>query len=142
MTIINDINLLRPAARAVAVTWLHIVRDDLAIDARLVETLRQAERQADLALSSSSPKVGWHMYGLAWDYGVYINGVYQKDDRSGLYKKCGMIGMALGCRWGGNWDQDTTLMEARENDLVHLEYHPGTTLQQFLATQPPPTVTT
>ena len=131
--IVRDIDSLRPEAQKQARTWLHVVRQDLQIDARIIETLRTEERQAEVAAAKASKSlVGWHNVGLAWDFACFQDGVYQKDDKFGLYKRCGMVGMALGCRWGGNWDQDTTFMEAGENDLDHLEYHPGFTLQQFL----------
>lgn len=112
---------------------MHVVNDILKIDARFHETLRDRIRQGELEASGASKnKVGWHNFGRAWDFGVYINGIYQRDDRSGLYLKCGFIGMALGCRWGGNWDMDKNIGEGNENDLGHLEFHPGLTLDQMV----------
>ena len=135
-TVDRRIESLRPEFRPLALKWLHIVRDDIEIDVRITETLRSEERQrAVQAAGASKVKFGWHNVGLALDFGVLLNGVYQKDDRAGLYRKCGHIGEALGMRWGGNWDADNIINEPGENDLGHFEWHPGMTLQQFLAAQ-------
>lgn len=121
----SRIESLRSEAQTVCRTWLHICKDDLGIDVRILETLRTRDRQKELeAAGKSLVKVGWHNVGLAWDFGVFRDGVYLTDDASMLYLKCGLIGEALECTWGGRW--------ARLHDLGHLEWHPGMTLQHFL----------
>lgn len=135
----SDLGALRVEARPVAAKWSYICKDLMGIDLRITETRRSLQRQTALVAagaSNSNTPIGWHNVGLAWDFAVFLNGVYQKDDKSGLYRRCGLIGMALGCRWGGNWNGDNVLMEVKENDLDHLEYHPGVTLEQFLAAHP------
>ena len=121
----SRIESLRPEAQPVCHTWLHICRDDLDLDIRILETLRSPDRQKELEASGKSlVTVGWHNVGLAWDFGVFKDGKYITDDATGIYSKCGIIGEVLGCVWGGRWQ--------RLHDLGHLEWHPGFTLQQFL----------
>jgi len=73
--------------------------------ARIIETLRSAERQAELqAQGASKLKVGLHQTGRAFDFAVFDNlGVYLKDDNTGVYTACGQAAEALGCEWGGRW---------------------------------------
>lgn len=132
---LNNLDLLHDDFKPIAVKFVRIVREDLGIDARVLETLRTVKRQAEvLAGGFSKNAIGWHQYGRALDFGVFIDGVYQVDDKSGLYLRCAYVGMALGCRTGYNWDQDKNIGEPREDDLGHIEYHPGLTL----AAMPPP----
>jgi peptidoglycan LD-endopeptidase CwlK len=42
-----------------------------------------------------------HNFGVAWDIGVFQNGVYLPE--SDLYKEAGAIGKANGLEWGGDW---------------------------------------
>ena len=118
---------LRPEFVPIAVTWLHIVIDDLRLKARVLETLRSKERQIELETQGRSRvKMGWHNVGLAMDFAVFTDaGAYLTDDATGLYTKCGLIAEALGCVWGGRWENF--------RDYGHIEYHPGFTLQQFIA---------
>ena len=119
------IESLREPAQTACRTWLHICKDDLGIDARILETLRPEARQIELWKAGKSQiKIGWHNVGLAWDFGVFENGRYLTDDKSGLYLRCGLVAEALNCVWGGRWD--------RLKDLGHCEFHPGFTLRQFL----------
>jgi hypothetical protein len=130
----KSLESLRPPCRLKAEQLLRLVKDELGIDARVHETLRSLERQDAVETAGASKnKVGWHNFGLALDIGCYVDGKFQEDDAKGLYLKCGFIGMALGFRWGGNWDQDRNIAEAGENDFGHFEYHPGSTLQQLIA---------
>lgn len=129
----RSLDSLRLEFKPLALKWLHIVRDDVEVDARIIEAGRSVARQRALNVARlSKVKFGWHNVGLAFDYGIFVNGAYQRDDSSGLYRKCGHIGEALGMRWGGNWDSDNITNEPGENDLGHLEWHPGMTIQQFL----------
>lgn len=133
----TSLDLLRPEFKTLVERFLHVVQGDLGLDVRVHETFRSFDRQAEvLAAGASKNKIGWHNFGLAIDIGCYLNGVYQQDDKSGLYLKVGFVGMAFGFRWGGNWDQDKNIAEPGEADLGHFEYHPGFTLQQLMASQP------
>jgi hypothetical protein len=121
----RSLDALRPEAQRIARLGLHIIRDDLGLDARVVETLRSKERQAALQKSGDSDvAVGWHTVGLAWDTLIYRNGVVLHDDKTGEYTQAGHIWQALDCRW--------PIKIARGIDYGHVEYHPGFTLQQFL----------
>src|SRR5437899_1999096 len=121
-TTISD---MRPEAQSIATTWLHIVRDDLHIDARVLETLRSEQRQKDLQASGASlVKFGWHQVGLALVWACFRDGQYITDGNDRLYEQCGQVAEALGCVWGGRW--------GRLKDSGHWEYHPGFTLAQFL----------
>lgn len=119
------IESLRFEAQPICHLWLDICKSKLLIDVRVIETLRPEDRQKELAATGKSlVPFGWHNVGLAWDFAVFRDGKYLTDDASGLYTKCGLIGEALDCVWGGRWQ--------RLKDYGHLEWHPGFTLQQFL----------
>ena len=123
-TIDNSIESLRPEVQPAARIFFHVTRDDLSIDTRCLETRRSRERQAELlVVGKSQLKVGFHNYGLALDFGVFVKGVYQTDDRSGLYTRCGYIAKALGWRWGGDWAKfkDFGHIEANTYTLAQLE---------------------
>lgn len=121
----RDFESLHPKFQPIAETWLHICKDDLSIEMRVLETLRDRERQKDLeSRGKSKVKIGFHNVGLALDFACFDErGVYDTDNHSGLYTKCGLVAEAMGCVWGGRW---------KMRDYGHIEYHPGFTLQQFL----------
>lgn len=126
---------LRPAAQAVARPWFRICRDVLGHDVRVLDGLRSRETQEMLAeRGASRVRLGWHNVGLAWDFGIFLDGRYERDDQSGLYGLCGTIGEVLGCVWGGRWDIRPDL-PGQQADSGHIEWHPGFTLQQFFAGQ-------
>jgi hypothetical protein len=120
------IESLRSEFQPIVRRWLHAVVDDLDMKVRVLETLRSPERQAEVrAAGKSQLRVGWHNVGLALDFAAFDDdGVYLKDDASGLYTRCGLVAEWMGCVWGGRWE---TL-----RDYGHIEFHPGFTLQQFL----------
>lgn len=123
---------LNPEFRPVAEEWLRKVHE-LGVRVTVLETLRSPERQAELlAKKATRVKVGWHNFGRALDFAAFDdNGVYQVDDKSGLYTKCGVIAETLGCRWGGRWEKFL--------DYGHIEYAPGLTLDQMRLPEPPVT---
>lgn len=92
---------------------------------KVLETLRTAERQADvLAAGASKLKTGWHNYGLAMDVAIFDDhGVYITDGNHQAYAAIGSIASALGCIWGGSWQSF--------KDSGHVEWHPNVTLAQF-----------
>jgi len=110
------------------------MRGKLGLDVKVLETLRDGRRQKMLRKQGASKvSVGWHQFGLAADLGIFVDGVYQVDDRLGRYLKLGFVSMAFNCRWGGNWDMDKHIGEGGENDLGHIEYHPGFTISQYIS---------
>lgn len=129
----KDIMLLDARFRPIVIDILSVCRGKLGINIVILETLRNRERQKMLRKQGASKiSVGWHQFGLAADFGVFVDGVYQVDDRLGRYLKFGFVAMAFGCRWGGNWDMDKHIGEGGENDLGHIEFHPSFTLQQYI----------
>ena len=117
---------LRPEFRKVAETWLHIVRDDLHVDARVTETLRSRDRQKELAVAGkTNVETGWHNVGMALDFLCYHDGVVIHDGEDRDYTRCGLVAQALDCRW-------PIYISHGRKDAGHIEWHPGFTLQQFL----------
>lgn len=127
---IRDIDRLAPAVAEIARKWLHIVREDLGIDARIVETLRDPSRQKQLQEEGkSNVKMGWHQVGMAWDYLCFDNcGRIIGDGEDEVYTRCGHIAQALGCKW-------PIYIRRGVKDAGHIEHHPGFTLQQFLSSK-------
>lgn len=126
------IEALNPRFQPIATGWLKAVNTILyptirpTAQARIAETLRTEARQGELlAGGDSDVKRGWHNFGLAFDFVVLDNGVYQKDDRLGLYTAAGLLATAFGCRW------PITIKSGK--DYGHIEYHPGFTFAQYLA---------
>jgi len=124
----TSLESLRPAFRRLASAFTHICDEDLApllgFTFRVTETRRSRERQAALIASGKTRvPIGFHNFGLALDFAIMVNGVYQADDRLGHYAACGDVAHALGMRWGGNW--------SRFKDYGHVETGEFT-LQQFL----------
>lgn len=133
--VIKDLDLLRPEFHARVDLFLRVLTSILGIDVRVHETLRlHAQQLADVASGASKNRIGKHEFGLAIDIGCYLDGVYQADDRSGLYLKCGFVGMAIGFRWGGNWDRDRNIAEPGESDFGHFE-DPSHTIDELVAAE-------
>lgn len=51
-----------------------------------------------------------HNYGIACDFGIFVNNRYIDDDPSfstktidAMYSALGMLGRSIGLSWGGNW---------------------------------------
>ena len=139
----SDLSLLNTVFRTRLLNLLYVLRfyalsaeEQKHVVIRVLETGRTQKRQRDLRKSGASKvNLGWHNVGLATDIGVLIDGAYQTDDAKGYYLRFGLLAMAFGFRWGGNWDQDKNIGEGGENDLGHVEYHPGFTLAQYIAAQ-------
>lgn len=122
MKLIKDIEKLNPEFRSRFLVGFKFCKEVLGIDIRVGETLREFTRQKDLfVLGFSDNEVGKHNFGYAADFDIFINGDYQEDDESGLYLRCGFVFMALGLRWGGNWDRDRNIAEKGEFDFRHVE---------------------
>ena len=121
MTVIRDINRLRERARSACVAFLTECRRR-GLDVLVTETLRTAERQAELyAIGRTRPgrivtnaKTSRHQSGLAWDI--------CKDEKGGEYsdtaffESCGDVAKSLGITWGGDWKmRDMPHFEVTEN---------------------------
>ncbi len=112
---------LQPIAR-------QFVKDaaEAGIDARLISGTRTAQEQNALfAQGRTVPgKIvthaqAWqsnHNFKIAFDAGVFVNGIYQ--DESPLYLKLVPIGKALGLFAGADWSGNT-------EDDPHYELHPA-----------------
>ncbi len=138
-TVERRIEMLRPEAYNTCLAWKNRVMVD-GIDARITETLRSILRQASLTAAglSSSGNLGWHNVGLAWDFLVFDGGTFNpatnlwtggKPVMSGddpRYAHCGAIAVELGCKYPIHLANGIV-------DADHIEYHPGFTLQQLLA---------
>lgn len=133
------IESLRPEAQPICRAWLEKCRGELALDARITETWRSVEDQVrDQGKGASSVKLGWHQFGLAWDFAVFDHsgcsvphdakcGVPVQRGDDPRYAKCGGVATALGCKWPirlANGDVDSGHIEYRPNwrSLKHLIY--------------------
>jgi len=119
---ITDVNLLAEPFKANFVRFWTVLTVDLKIDARIGETIRpRADQPALVAAGLSKSTVSKHEFGRAVDLDIFLNGVWQPDDKSGLYLRMGFLAMAFGFRWGGNWDRDRNIAEKGEFDFRHIE---------------------
>lgn len=111
----NRIESLRPEVQAICRMWLHVCKDDLGLNVRILETLRSRQRQEELVEAGASLiKLGSHNLGCGWDFGCFTDGgVYITDGKHPDYERAGIVGELLGCVWGGRW--------AKLVDSGHLE---------------------
>jgi len=101
---VMDVALLEPGTRAAVLAILADAKAD-GHDLRVMETFRSQARQAYVYMHGFSHlrKVGCHGYGLAADFGVFKNGVYDEEGGESykflvpLAKKHGLIS---GQDWG------------------------------------------
>jgi len=77
-TICKDVNMLEPGTRA-AVLDLMADAKSQGIDLRVLETYRSQTRQSALFAKRATQlrTVGCHGYGVACDFGVFVNNTYQ-----------------------------------------------------------------
>jgi len=99
----KDPALLEPGTRA-AVQALMADAKAQGIDLHLLETYRSQTRQSALFMRHATQlrTVGCHGYGVAADFGVFVNGKYQENDKPyqflrTLVRKHGLIS---GEDWG------------------------------------------
>jgi hypothetical protein len=124
------IEALRPEAQSVCREFLRRCRDESGIDVRLHETFRHPQRQEELQKAGASGvRLGWHNFGLAWDFGVYEDGRYVGDGEDPRYDRCGDVAVSLGCKW----PIFIVRNGKKVRDSGHVEYHPGFTLAQLQA---------
>lgn len=102
-TVCKDMDLLEPGTRAAVLRMLDEAKTN-HIDLRVLETYRSQKRQSALFAQHATQlrTVGCHGYGVAVDFGVFINGKYQGDNKPYVFlrtmaRRCGLIS---GQDWG------------------------------------------
>lgn len=99
----KDTELLEPGTRAAVVAVMAQAKAG-GIDLRVLETYRSQRRQAKLFAQGATKlrKVGCHGYGVAVDFGVFINGKYQENNKpyEFLRKMARNHGLISGQDWG------------------------------------------
>lgn len=109
--ICKDPGMLEPGTRA-AVLALTADAKAQNIDIRLLETYRSQTRQSALFMRHATQlrTVGCHGYGVAADFGVFINGKYQESNTPYLFLRqlARKHGLISGLDWGHagplSWD--------------------------------------
>src|SRR6266478_5705542 len=99
----KDMTLLEPGTRMAVDGMLADAKAD-GHDLRVLETYRSQTRQSYLFTKHATQLriVGCHGYGVAVDFGVFVDGRYQENDKpyqflDALAEKHGMVS---GLRWG------------------------------------------
>ena len=129
-----NIQTLQPKAQRKARQFLTEIAAQLSTDGlifKIISGTRTYDEQNNLfALGRTRPgpvvtraRGGQsnHNFGVAWDIGVFQNGVYIPE--SDLYKRAGAIGKTQGLEWGGDWEsiQDEPHFQAiTEADLAEV----------------------
>lgn len=99
----KDMSLLEPGTRAAV---LAIVGDakTQGVDLRVLETYRSQTRQSKLFVGHHTQlrTVGCHGYGVAADFGVFIKGVYQENNKPYVFLRlmARKHGLISGQDWG------------------------------------------
>ena len=101
--VFNDLKLLEPGTLA-AVMGILADAKAAGLDIKPLETFRSQTRQEFLFKKGATKlrKVGTHGYGLACDFGVFVNGKYQGSARAYqiLVALCMKHGLISGIDWG------------------------------------------
>ena len=99
----KDMAMLEPGTRA-AVTAVMDEAKELGVDLRVLETYRSQRRQARLFKQGATKLkvVGCHGYGVAVDFGVFVNGKYQEKNGPYVFlrKLARKHGLVSGQDWG------------------------------------------
>ena len=105
-TVCKDLNMLEPGTRAAVLALQAEAAAGMPAghELRILETYRSQTRQSQLFTEHATQLrvVGCHGYGVAADFGVFIDGIYQGDNKpyvflKGLARKYGLIS---GQDWG------------------------------------------
>jgi len=99
----KDLALLEPGTRAAVLALLANAKAQ-GIDLRLLETYRSQTRQSALFVQRATQlrTVGCHGYGVAADFGVFVNGKYAEDNKPYVFLRA-MVrkhGLISGQDWG------------------------------------------
>jgi hypothetical protein len=99
----KDMALLEPGTRAAVLALVDRARQE-GRDLRVLETYRSQTRQSMLYASRKTQlrTVGCHGYGVAVDFGVFIDGHYQADNKPYLFLRemAREHGLISGQDWG------------------------------------------
>lgn len=101
--ICKDLSLLEPGTRMAVLTLLDEARKS-GRDLRVLETYRSQKRQTMLYMKRATQlrTVGCHGFGVAVDFGVFINGKYAENNRPYLFLRdmARKHGLISGQDWG------------------------------------------
>jgi hypothetical protein len=99
----KDLALLEPGTRTAVVALLADAKEQ-GIDLRLLETYRSQTRQSALFVQRATQlrTVGCHGYGVAADFGVFVNGKYAEDNKPYVFLRvmARKHGLVSGQDWG------------------------------------------
>lgn len=99
----KDMAMLEPGTRAAVLAMLDDAKTE-GIDLRVLETYRSQTRQSALFMKRATQLrvVGCHGYGVAVDFGVFIKGQYQGDNKPYIFLRelARKHGMISGQDWG------------------------------------------
>lgn len=99
----KDTALLEPGTRAAVAAMLADAKSQ-NIDLRLLETYRSQTRQSALFIKRVTQlrMVGCHGYGVAADFGVFVNGKYAEDNKPYIFLRvmARKHGLISGQDWG------------------------------------------
>lgn len=99
----KDPAMLEPGMRAAVLALLTDAKTQ-GIDLRLLETYRSQTRQSALFMRRATQLrvVGCHGYGVAADFGVFVEGVYQESNKPYLFLRqmAREHGLISGQDWG------------------------------------------
>jgi hypothetical protein len=99
----KDLALLEPGTRAAVLALLDDAKS-CGIDLRLLETYRSQTRQSALFADRKTQlrTVGCHGYGVAVDFGVFINGKYEEGNKPYVFLRtmARKHGLVSGQDWG------------------------------------------
>lgn len=107
----KDMTLLEPGTRAAVLAMLASAKDK-GCDLRVLETYRSQTRQSALFQKRATQlrTVGCHGYGVAVDFGVFINGKYAENNKP--YEFLRVLARGHGMISGQDWGH------AREGNFV------------------------
>jgi hypothetical protein len=99
----KDVAMLEPGTRAAVLAMLADAKTE-GVDLRVLETYRSQTRQSALFQERRTQlrTVGCHGYGIACDFGVFVNGRYAEDNKPYVFLRelARKHGMISGQDWG------------------------------------------
>jgi len=102
-TVCKDMAMLEPGTRAAVLALMAEAKAD-GIDLRVLETYRSQTRQSALftAHATQLRVVGCHGYGVACDFGVFVEGAYQEKNSPYVFLRelARKHGLISGQDWG------------------------------------------
>lgn len=115
----RDISKLHPFVAVLCNKLVELCKNE-GINIIVTSTLRDAEYQRylyeNVPGSTTTPLVGPHGFGLAFDVALIINGKADWSNQK-LWNRIGALGKSLGLEWGGDWKSIV--------DKPHFQYAQG-----------------